>query len=110
MRRVGTWLLAFALIGAAAPVRAADVACSVAAPCRVPTGSYLAHVPAGWDGRSPLPTMLYFHGYKGSAADEIADPQMLRFSDETGVLLVAPDGIDRSWSFPGRPEQGRDDV
>jgi polyhydroxybutyrate depolymerase len=116
MRSTGALILTLCWLGAAQSAEAPEphmplpADCTTAAPCRVQDGIYLTHVPAGWDGKRPLPTMLYFHGYNGSAADEMADPNMIRFSDETGVLLVTPDGVAKSWSFPGSPEQARDDI
>jgi polyhydroxybutyrate depolymerase len=104
------WLGAVQAAEAPGPEKVVPADCTASAPCQVPNGIYLTHAPAGWDGKRPLPTMLYFHGYHGSAADEMADPAMIRFSDEMGVLVVAPDGVDKSWSFPGSPEQARDDV
>src|SRR5271166_677264 len=40
----------------------AQPACGPRAPCVVSGGTYLARVPARWDGRSPLPAVVYFHG------------------------------------------------
>ena len=49
--------MALALDAAAAPGDCGDeIACPVA------DGRYLAVPPAGWDGISPLPVTVYFHG------------------------------------------------
>ena len=53
---MGFWLLA-----ALAP--AAANACGFESPCEVDAGFYLRRLPAGWDGRSPLPVVVFYHGY-----------------------------------------------
>ncbi len=105
MRALCTALLFFVLFGGA---RAAD--CTIEAPCRTAHGQYLVHVPNGWDGKSPLPAVVFFHGYKSSAAGEMNVPEMVQFSDTSGHLLIVPDGLDMSWSFPHAPEQKRDEI
>jgi len=85
-------------------------ACSDVSPCEVQGGSYLVRPPAGWDGKSLLPVVFYFHGHSDSGAVTIADPYMKKSLDEAGILLVAMDGENRSWSFPGKLTGSRDDV
>ena len=87
----------------------AQPACGASAPCVVSGGTYLARAPARWDGRSPLPAVVFFHGWGQSAADVMRDEAMARVLSELGVLLVAPDGVQHSWSFPGSPESNRDE-
>ncbi|MEQ9334936.1 PHB depolymerase family esterase [Thalassobaculum sp.] len=72
-------------------------------------GSYMARPPAGWDGRRPLPLLVFFHGYRqqGSAVMTIA--QLTAAADRHGVLLVAPDGLGGSWAHQGSPSSRRDE-
>ena len=85
-------------------------ACGPDSDCAVASGVYRVRAPAGWDGRSPLPTAVFFHGWQGSAAAVMADERMGRALSERGVLLVAPDGIKGDWSFPNLPSHARDDL
>ena len=86
------------------------IACSATEPCTLPTGHYLVRVPGAWDGRSPLPTLVFLHGHNGSAAQSMADAQLAATLDALGVLLVAPDGVGKSWSFAGKLTGPRDDI
>ncbi|MFO1148995.1 MAG: alpha/beta hydrolase-fold protein [Alsobacter sp.] len=84
-------------------------ACDDKTRCEVKDGFYLVRPPSGWDGRSPLPTAVFFHGYRGSAGDVMKDEGLGRTLSEMGVMLVAPNGDNTNWSFPGKLQDGRDD-
>jgi polyhydroxybutyrate depolymerase len=53
---------------------------------------------------------LYFHGWQQSAADVMRDQALVDVFSEIGVLLVALNGLGKTWTFPGSPSQARDDV
>jgi polyhydroxybutyrate depolymerase len=89
---------------------AGEAPCVIEQPCAVAAGSYLVHQPKNWDGKSALPALVYFHAYRGSAADEMRNAEMIRFADETGNLLILPNGENGQWSFPGSPHPGRDEM
>jgi polyhydroxybutyrate depolymerase len=101
-------VLLAAVFGAARA--ATDPICGVDGPCAVATGSYRVSPPAGWDGTSPLPAALFFHGWQGSAAAEMADRALRRDFGDAGILLVFPDGAEKTWSHQGSPTQARDDI
>jgi polyhydroxybutyrate depolymerase len=84
-------------------------ACSADLPCLVRGGAYLVRPPAGWDGNSALPTIVFFHGWQQSAYDVMRDATIERVSSDLGVLLVAPDGAGHTWSYPGSPGHYRDE-
>lgn len=101
---MGFWLLA-----ALAP--AAANACGFESPCEVDAGFYLRRLPAGWDGRSPLPVVVFYHGYGASAAEVMGDSGLVAAISGLGAMLVAPDGIGNAWSFgAGGMPRARDDV
>jgi len=81
----------------------AEGICGLEAPCQVPGGQYRASPPPGWDGRSPLPTGLFFHGFRGSAADGMADADLRRDFADAGILLILPDGQDGTWAHQSAP-------
>jgi polyhydroxybutyrate depolymerase len=85
-------------------------ACGRDSDCEIPGGSYRVSPPTGWDGRTPLPAALYFHGWQQSAADAMRDESLVGVFSELGVLLVAVNGLGKTWTFPGSPSQARDDV
>lgn len=84
--------------------------CGEASACAVEGGDYRVHVPAGWDGTKPLPALLYFHGWQGTADGVMDNDGVMKAADDLGVLLIAPNGQGKTWSFPGSPEQHRDEI
>ncbi len=86
-----------------------SLACDQASPCTVQDGFYLMRTPKGWDGKTPLPAAVFFHGYSASADEVMKDVELGRTLSDLGVLLVAPNGNDHSWSFPGKMQGSRDD-
>lgn len=79
-------------------------------PCQVSDGQYYAHVPGGWDGASALPTAVYFHGYSSTGAAVMGNRGLVDAFDRLGVLLIAPDGRNRTWAHVGSPSQARDEL
>ena len=89
-------------------------ACDLQTPCAVEAGEYFVSLPQGWNGRAPLPVVVFFHGYNGSAEAVMADAPLVKALSDAGVALVAPQGQKdargvRSWSFPGGQKLARDD-
>ena len=85
-------------------------ACGADSPCALDKGYYLHRLPAGWDGVSPLPLVMFFHGYGASAEEVMADAGLARAMSDIGALLVAPNGIDKGWSFGAGMPRDRDDI
>ncbi|THH36813.1 polyhydroxybutyrate depolymerase [Aliishimia ponticola] len=89
------WCIALLWLVLAAPV----LACGLEDPCKLGDRSYHLRVPNGWDGTSPLPVLLHFHGW-GRQGDLIVNHQRIAGATRRrGVLLVAPNGLGRSWDF-----------
>ena len=59
--------------------------------------SYLVHVPARYDGATPVPVVLDFHGFTSNAIQQRGISGMAAISDREGFLLVHPDGINNAW-------------
>jgi polyhydroxybutyrate depolymerase len=101
---------------AAAPAVAQEIhtpkpsdACPADEGCRVTSGSYRIVLPLQIPAGRKIGAILYFHGYQGSAEDIVADPGLVAVARRLGVALIAPDGVARSWSFPGSPAHHRDE-
>lgn len=94
--------LPLALVLLTAPARAAT-----AVPFAVETGTYQAHVPAGWDGATPLPLLMFFHGYGQSGGAVMGNAELMRLADTEGVLVIAPDGQEKRWAHQGAPSRER---
>lgn len=89
---------------------AAAADCGIEAPCEIADGSYYAKPPSGWDGRSPLPAVIYFHGYKQSGRTVLGMKSMIDAADAAGILVLAPNGLEGRWAVRGAPSDLRDDI
>ena len=113
-RRLTAALLALALLWRV-PAATARLDCGEMAPCAVATGSYHLAAPDAWDGTTPLPAVLFFHGYGSSGADVVGDASLRDSVTARGYLLIAPNGRSpgpgqrRSWAHQGSPFSGRDE-
>lgn len=99
-------LLWLALPGGYSPARA----CGPDTDCVVDSGSYRIRMPEGWDGREKVGAIVFLHGWKGTAAGEMRNKVLARVVSGLGLALIAPQGAEKSWSFPGSPRQRRDDI
>ncbi|SMC13690.1 Alpha/beta hydrolase family protein [Roseovarius aestuarii] len=91
---------------------AATLACGGESRCEVRGGYYLAAAPAGWDGKTPLPLVVYFHGWNGSPEGTFRNRGMVRGVTDRGALFVAPYAQTGYWRQIGndRAERGRDEA
>ena len=55
--------------------------------------------PEGWDGATPLPVQLHFHGWARQGEVPVQSPRTGGAARAAGVLFVAPDGLGRTWRF-----------
>tara|TARA_R110002074_G_scaffold146926_1_gene297153 strand:+ start:621 stop:1418 length:798 start_codon:yes stop_codon:yes gene_type:complete len=81
------------------PIIATAQPCEGSTACTLENRSYHIKLPDDWDGETPLPVLLHFHGW-GRQGDLIVNHQ--RISGATrrrGVLLIAPNGKGRTWDF-----------
>ncbi len=85
-------------------------ACDATAPCEIGDGRYFVRAPVGWNGSAALPVVVFFHGYRSSAVQVMADASLGDALSSAGVLLVAPDGLKGAWTIGGRLSTGRDDI
>lgn len=56
--------------------------------------NYVLHVPQAYDGRTPVPLILDFHGIGSSAAEERTSSPYPAALDPEGVIMAFPDGLD----------------
>eukprot|EP00873_Tetraselmis_striata_P026141 jgi/Tetstr1/446405/TSEL_033947.t1 len=105
--------VSLALLAGASPVQpaqaAAETGCGIETPCRIETGEYRIRFPADWDGKTPLGTIVFLHGWRGTAAGEMRNAAWAQLADRLNVAFVAPQGAGKTWSYPGAPRDLRDD-
>ncbi len=73
--------------------------CELDVACEVNNRSYHARVPDDWDGKTPLPVLLHFHGWGRQGKMVMNHKRIAGATRKMGVLLLAPNGNGRSWSF-----------
>ena len=64
-------------------------ACGPDSHCEVEGGYYLASEPPGWDGTSPLPIVVYFHGWNGSPEGTFRNKAMVNGVNRLASGLAA---------------------
>lgn len=88
------------------------LACGSDSRCEVEGGYYLAAEPEAWDGVSPLPVVVYFHGWNSSPEGTFRNRAMVNGVTSRGALFVAPHARTGYWRQigEGRAEAGRDEL
>ena len=84
---------------AASNSAAAAASCALEIPCKVGTRSYHARAPDNWDGKTPLPVLMHFHGWGRQGPLIMKHSRIAGATRKMGVLLLAPNGQGRSWRF-----------
>ncbi|MCZ4281083.1 hypothetical protein O4H49_09865 [Kiloniella laminariae] len=73
-------------------------------------GHYLVVLPGNGLVDQAMPVLFYYHGYGQSAESVIKNRNLRALAAHKGVLLVVPDGLNRSWSNVGAPSEKRDEI
>ena len=79
--------------------------CQLEVPCVVGDRSYHVREPDDWDGTSPLPVLIHFHGWQRTGALPVRHQRISGATRRRGVLLVAPNGRNKTWNM-WAPETG----
>ncbi len=89
----------------------AQGSCGAGGQCKVDGGYYLAALPDDWDGKTPLPLVVYFHGWNGTPEGTFRNRAMVEGITRRGALFVAPYARTGYWRQigEGRAEGGRDE-
>lgn len=85
----------------------ADGPCEGEVACQLGDRSYHLRVPDDWDGVTPMPVLLHFHGWQRQGTLIVRHARIAGGTRRRGVLLLAPNGLRRTWDFWGA---GSDDV
>ncbi|MEP3346859.1 MAG: polyhydroxybutyrate depolymerase [Litoreibacter sp.] len=91
---------AFALAMLATSTQAQSAApCEAEVPCQIGDRSYHVLPPDNWDGTTPLPVLLHFHGWGRQGTLIVKHSRIAGATRPRGVLLLAPNGDGRTWDF-----------
>lgn len=96
MKRLLT-TLALSLAG----ISSGALACQEQEPCELGDRSYHLLAPDDWDGTTPLPVMLHFHGWGRQGTLIVKHSRIAGATRPRGVLLLAPNGRGKTWDFWG---------
>ena len=83
-------------------------ACGPTSLCQVGELSYNVRVPEGWDGATPLPVLLHFHGWGRQGKNVTGNGRITKTGCENSMLLLAPNGLGKSWQFWGEQSEDAD--
>lgn len=73
--------------------------CDAETACPLGDRSYHVLLPDDWDGTSPLPVMLHFHGWMRQGSLVVKHQRIAGATRRRGVLLIAPNGRNKTWNF-----------
>ncbi|MDU8943955.1 CE1 family esterase [Ovoidimarina sediminis] len=88
----------FVLLLLARPALAAE-GCHADVTCQLGDRSYHVLTPDGWDGVTPLPVLMHFHGWQRQGTLIVKHQRISGATRRRGVLLVAPNGERKTWDF-----------
>ena len=84
-------------------------ACGADSDCEVAGGAYRYALPANAAPEGKLPALIFLHGWQASAKGVMSNRKLRRAMDGLGAVLIAPQGMRKTWSYPGSPSQWRDE-
>ena len=79
------------------------LACGPDTNCKVEDRFYRIAMPEGHDGTTPVPAVVWSHGYQGSARGVMRWGALRRMVSDAGLALIATQGIGGSWDLPFGP-------
>ncbi len=81
-------------------------ACDADTDCALGERTYRIALPPG---EGPFGAIVFMHGYRGTAAGEMANAAIRALVDELGVALIAPQSGDLDWLIRNAPRKGLQD-
>jgi polyhydroxybutyrate depolymerase len=73
--------------------------CQLDVPCELGDRYYHVKEPDGWDGTSPMPVLIHFHGWQRTGALPVQHQRISGATRRRGVLLIAPNGLRKTWNM-----------
>ena len=86
-------------------------ACGPDSDCVIGERTYRVRMPEGHDGRTAVGAIMFFHGWRGSAAGTMRNKSLGQAVSDMGLALIAPTARPKEdWSIPGSPTKGDDEI
>ncbi|MCV3271447.1 alpha/beta hydrolase family esterase [Roseobacter sinensis] len=84
-------------------VSAPALACGPDTNCELGNRHYRIAMPEGHDGATPVPAIVFAHGYRGSAQAVMRNGSLRRMASDMGVALIAAKSEGDDWVIPNAP-------
>ncbi|MEP5761208.1 MAG: prolyl oligopeptidase family serine peptidase [Litoreibacter sp.] len=78
-------------------------ACGVNSQCKIGDRHYYIAMPDGHDGKTPIPALIFAHGFQGSALGIMRNPRLRKVTNDLGVAFIAVKSLGQSWSTNNSP-------
>ena len=78
-------------------------ACGSDTKCQIKDRHYFITMPEGHDGKTPVPAILFAHGYQGSGLGISRNPRLRRVASDLGLAFIAVKSKGQSWSLRNSP-------
>lgn len=91
------------IMGLCLLISTAAQACGPDTDCVLGDRHYRIAMPEGHDGVSPVPALVFAHGYRGSARGVMNNGSPRRMASKMGVALIAVKSKDDDWAIPNAP-------
>jgi polyhydroxybutyrate depolymerase len=62
------------------------------------TRTFIQHLPPQYDGKTPMPVVIEFHGRGGSASTWKSATNWSGVADQKGFIMIWPDGVGNTWN------------
>ena len=80
-------------------------ACGPDSNCDLNDRHYRIAMPEGHDGVTPVPVILFAHGYRGSAEGVMGNKSLRRLASDLGAALIAGKSVGPGWDIPNNPRE-----
>lgn len=79
------------------------LACGPDTDCRIGERTYRLAMPEGHDGVTPVPAIVFSHGYRGTARGVMRNRSLRGLASDLGAALIAVKSGDQDWIIPNAP-------
>jgi polyhydroxybutyrate depolymerase len=79
-------------------------ACGGTDACALGDRRYFITMPPGHDGTTPVPAMIFLHGYKGNGLGSMKWKALQAAAFKVGAALITPESKGDAWSMNNSPE------
>lgn len=95
--------VAISSLAIAALAPSSGSACGRDTDCQIGDRSYRIFLPVGHDGITPIPAVVFAHGYRGTAAGIMGNDSLIAMAGELGFALVAAQAAGPEWNISNIP-------